>query len=73
MDPVANLARQCKLAAEIVAYTEDEGPLDQAIDGESADAEYDAFQELAAMAKELAELVQALDEWRQKGGFDPYS
>ena len=28
--------------------------------------------ELAAKASELAELVQALDEWRLKGGFDPY-
>lgn len=24
-------------------------------------------------ACELAELVQALDEWRRKGGFDPYA
>lgn len=29
--------------------------------------------DIADLAAELAELVQALDEWRQNGGFDPYA
>lgn len=29
--------------------------------------------DIADLAAELAELVQALDEWRLKGGFDPYA
>lgn len=28
---------------------------------------------LADLDDELAELVQALDEWQRKGGFDPYA
>jgi hypothetical protein len=28
--------------------------------------------ELAALGERLAELVQALDEWRRRGGYDPY-
>lgn len=36
------------------------------IDAEVTDA-------VAECGKELAELVQALDEWRLKGGFDPYA
>lgn len=29
--------------------------------------------DIADLAAELAELVQALDEWRLRGGFDPYA
>lgn len=28
---------------------------------------------VANLGAELAELVQALDEWRLKGGYDPYT
>jgi hypothetical protein len=65
VDPQANIARQRELAANIVGiidqHTSDEGDLP------------DGFaQRVADNANELAELVQALDEWRLKGGFDPY-
>lgn len=72
MDPVANLERQRQLVAEILAFTKGAGPLDRAIKGYSADAEYTASAELRGLTEELAELTQALDEWRLKGGFDPY-
>lgn len=35
-------------------------------DAYASDADYEAD------AQRLAELVQALDEWRRRGGFDPY-
>lgn len=56
MDPVANLAEQRTLAAELI---------------ERIDAEDAAFN-IEEKAARLAELVIALDEWRTKGGYDPY-
>jgi hypothetical protein len=65
MDPVTNLRRQLELAAQIIALidsaTTDDGQLPDAV-----------AQQVADLANELAELVAALDEWRTKGGFDPY-
>jgi hypothetical protein len=66
MDPHANVREQRELAAKIVALI-DEGTRD---DGTLVD---EAAQEIAELADRLAELVQALDEWRRNGGFDPYT
>jgi hypothetical protein len=60
MDPNANLQRQREIAAEINAL---EAPLA---------AHGDQLVHIARLGAELAELVQALDEWRRNGGFDPY-
>jgi hypothetical protein len=65
MDPIANLREQRELVAQIIALI-DENTRD---DGTLVD---DAIEEIAEAANRLAELVRALDEWRQKGGFDPY-
>jgi hypothetical protein len=56
MDPIANLEEQRRLAAEIIASWD--GTPNQAYP--------------IPAAQRLAELVLALDEWRRKGGFDPY-
>lgn len=61
MDPKANLEEQRKLAAEILATVDNEAPIDHL--GTIA---------LAEKGERLAELVQALDDWRKRGGFDPY-
>jgi nitroreductase len=58
MDPNENIKRQRELAAQLVAN-------DQSVKG--------YYNDLDDAATELAELVQALDEWRLKGGFDPYA
>lgn len=59
MDPKANLEEQLRLAAQIIAQLDD-----------SPDDSVSTFVEDKALR--LAELVQALDGWRRKGGFDPY-
>jgi hypothetical protein len=59
VDPVANLNEQRSLAEKILER-EDHEP----------NAEFATNQALDAAR--LAELVQALDEWRKDGGFDPY-
>ena len=66
MDPIANINRQRELAPEII------DALDANIDREG-NLPDDVAQHVAELANELAELVQALDEWRRKGGFDPYA
>jgi hypothetical protein len=60
MDPKANLEEQLALAASIMAAVD-------AADEETGEWELDKDD-----ATRLAELVIALDEWRRKGGFDPY-
>jgi hypothetical protein len=65
MDPQANIKRQRELAANIIGRV-DAGP-------HVGQSEEDHRYQLDAEADELAELVLALDEWRRKGGFDPYS
>lgn len=61
MDPKANLERQRELAQTIV-----DAP-------EVPDAELsEEAERIIAAADELAGLVQALDQWRRNGGFDPY-
>jgi hypothetical protein len=59
MDPIANIAGQRKVAAEIIRLV-NHGDDDEVVT------------EIETLATRLAELVQALDEWRRKGGFDPY-
>lgn len=66
MDPQANIERQRELAKEIGEYIDENTPDDGLIE----DAEI--VECVAERGVELAELVQALDEWRLKGGFDPY-
>lgn len=62
MDPHANIEEQRTLARKIIAdYEADRGQY-----GESGAV-------LDEDAHRLAELVLALDEWRAKGGFDPYT
>lgn len=57
MDPVANLQRQREIVHELTV-------------GEVIDRLDDPYaQELVS---ELGELVEALDEWRSKGGFGSY-
>lgn len=63
MDPHANLERQRQIAREI---SERGNRL------ESRETGKGVTWSLADLADELAELVLALDEWRAKGGFDPY-
>jgi hypothetical protein len=65
MDPKANIREQLELARKI-QYIWD-NPEDY---GGISD---DQLMALANRASELAELVIALDEWRKKGGFDPYA
>ena len=60
MDPLKNIERQCKLATRIQEIADNE------------DRDTDDLLKLEKLAVELAELVVALDEWRKKGGFDPY-
>jgi len=64
MDPAANLAEQEALARELIALTE-------AATREDGSLDADAFEEVAQLADRLAELVLALGEWREAGGFDP--
>jgi hypothetical protein len=59
MDPVANLREQRALSRRIIELNGRD-----MTDAERREAE-DA-------GERLAELVIALDEWRQSGGFDPY-
>jgi hypothetical protein len=58
MDPIANLNEQREIAREIIRLTPSAGTVPQT---------------LVNHGERLAELVLALDEWRQSGGFDPYA
>lgn len=60
MDPLANINEQREIARELQIATEGISV------GESAE-------HIVEATGRLAELVLALDEWRTKGGFDPYS
>lgn len=62
MDPVANITEQRELAHDLAEY-----------DGNLRDLPVSAIEEYHRDAARLAELVLALDEWRQRGGFDPYN
>lgn len=57
MDPEANMRRQIELAMEIIA-----------LDDSAPEIDSTAQQALAWRGAELAELVLALHEWKQKGG-----
>lgn len=62
MDPVVNLAEQREAAQRILGLI-DEGTPDDADE---------VAAEIVPLAESLAQLALALDEWRGKGGFDPY-
>jgi hypothetical protein len=59
MDPAVNLGEQIELAREIIAVADRDDPRGE--------------QHVAELGERLAELVLALDEWRRRGGFDPYA
>ena len=76
MDPHANIKRQRELAAKIIelidsAVPEPDDTMDDWTRHDAAIA--DRNETIADLANTLAEHVQALDEWRTKGGFDPYA
>jgi len=58
MDPQVNIAEQRKLAKEIFRDSTNNSV---------------SYQTIVAKAVALAELVITLDEWRTKGGYDPYA
>lgn len=60
MDPQANLEEQLELAESIQGITANE------------DRDTDDLLRVEEKAVRLAELVLAMDEWRKKGGYDPY-
>lgn len=66
MDPNANLIAQLRLAKEIIELidTEPEEPVEK-------DDELKRLQEIERKANELAERVEALDEWIRRGGTYP--
>lgn len=65
MDPHANLTEQREIAEAIIGTRDDYDRRDELTLSD------EDLREQADRAERLAELVQALDEWRSKGGFDP--
>jgi hypothetical protein len=66
MDPKANLQEQLELAREIA-------DLRDGVTDDMTQKEVLAIEAcIGSKGETLAELVLALDEWRRKGGFDPY-
>lgn len=65
MDPISNLAEQRDIAQAILCEVDraNSWKNDYVMD----------INCINDLAERLAELVLALDEWRRKGGFDPYS
>lgn len=61
MDPIANIKEQRVVARELQTLLNPPGYL--------SEAQRDA---VVSLSDRLSELVLALDEWRRKGGFDPY-
>lgn len=66
MDPIANIKEQREIAAHMIARLD------------TANREGRAFTSVEQTyqlddGERLAELVIALDEWRQNGGFDPWN
>lgn len=64
MDPKANIEEQISIAREIQRIVDE-------CSEDGVQTENQA-REIAENAERLADLVLALDEWRRKGGFDPY-
>jgi hypothetical protein len=62
LDPQANIERQRELAEQILELIE-----------ANADPSTKLPETVEDLAAELVGLVQALDEWRRGGGFDPYA
>jgi hypothetical protein len=65
MDPIANIKHQRELVKQILTAGDQRRAT-------VANDEFGNRRTWASAARELAELVQALDEWRLKGRFDPY-
>jgi hypothetical protein len=63
MDPNANVEEQRAIAQQILDMG---NTLEHRETGKPTISKW-------ALADRLAELVLALDEWRRKGGFDPYA
>lgn len=61
MDPLTNIEQQREIAGRINDLR-DSDPMSE-----------DEQTEMIDLGFQLAELVAALDEWRRRGGFDPYS
>ena len=59
MDPQANLEEQLKLSSRIQEKA-------------GSESDVDDLMQIEDLAVRLAELVQAMDEWRKSGGYDPY-
>ena len=76
MDPKANLKEQLDLAAQIVDLIDSRPHTDGVAPEELREVDEaiaDSNEQIADLSNRLAELVLALDEWRRKGGFDPYT
>ena len=67
MDPMANITDQLELARKMHELD------DQIANGERLWMDEDEQTDYIDWAGQLADLVIALDEWRRKGGFDPYT
>src|SRR4030095_3214047 len=65
MDPIANLKEQRELAKSIANIWHNHSDL-------NGNLTNDQLLLIDEKAEALSELVLALDEWRSKGGFDPY-
>ena len=65
MDPHANIYQQREVAGGIISMLDSGGT-----DGSGGN--YEMF-DIEDIARTLAELVLALDQWRLKGGYDPYA
>jgi hypothetical protein len=65
MDPQANIREQRELAQQIIDRTDAADKDDRPFTGKEQTAHMED-------ADRLAELVLALDEWRRRGGYDPY-
>jgi hypothetical protein len=67
MDPNKNVERQRELATAM-------GEIASTSPGDSwAETDMDVLEHFAELSIELCELVVALDEWRRRGGYDPYA
>lgn len=68
MDPVANMYEQLELAKEIDKLQEFESDGGLAQDTQLSERSDEVYN----LAGRLTMLIIALDEWRYKGGYDPY-
>lgn len=66
MDPEANIREQLEIARQLRELL---NPPELVTPEEGSDTGL----EVIALADRLSDLVIALDEWRRRGGFDPYA